>query len=62
MARSINNSHVQFLGEGHYTELQRQGEFGDHTLVLCHLTDSNSWDKFEDSEKLLESFTEIIEY
>lgn len=41
-ARGINSSQDQLLGEAQYAELQRQLEFCDHTLVLCHLTAFNA--------------------
>lgn len=41
--------------------MQRQFEFNDHILTLCHLAALNAWEKFKVSGKKSGSFTKIIQ-
>jgi hypothetical protein len=60
-ARDLNISQDQLLSESQYAELQKQLEFDDNTLELCHLATLNAWDKTEESGKRFELFTKIIQ-
>lgn len=39
---------------------EAQFRFDDHTLVLCHTTALNTWDRVEESGKRTELFTKVI--
>ena len=54
-------SQEQFLGKGQYADLQRHLGFDDHILALCHLAALIAWNRIEESEKMSELFTKIIQ-
>lgn len=58
-ASGIIISQDKLLGEGQYTQLQRQCELLYHTLALCHIADLNIWVKVKKLGKLSESFMKL---
>lgn len=59
--RGINILQDQLLGKDHYTKLQRQLEFDNHTLALCHLAVLIAGDMGEESGKGSGSFSKIMQ-
>ena len=49
------------LGEDQHSDLQRQLEFDDHTLVLCSLAALTVSNRVGESGKTSKSFTKIIQ-
>ena len=51
----------QLLDEGHLAVVEVQAVYDEKTLVLCHLSALQAWNKVAESGKRLEPFIQVIQ-
>ena len=49
------------LGEGRFAEVEVQAVYDEKSLALCWLSAVKTWDKFTESGKRLEPFTQVMQ-
>ena len=57
--KGLETSQDQILGEGTYADPQTQALYDEQILSLCHKAALNVWDRIQDPEKWIESYTRI---
>lgn len=51
----------QILCKGHYADINSQVTFDEHTLFPCCTAALNAWDKIQELEKRIKSYTKAIQ-